>query len=407
MTTPPHRPRAPTGEPPGDPLQRQAVRLAGLGLLGALLPSIRLAWPGSPIPWDAGSHARAMAFGFVGVFVLGFLLRILPRTRAVPLPHPRWAQVGLWGLAGTALADGAGLDHTVALACAWGASWVALARSLGAAWFAPKKAEVWFEPWLGGGLLGMAVSAAGAVVGLGGAPELAARAPAAFLIGGATPLALGLTVRMLPPMAGIGPPDRATATRIGRASPLLAGGAAAGVLSGWSPAVGAGVLAVAGLGLGAAWCLGGLRLRRDGEPAQAAARLQGDSAVLRATARANYAALSVGLVLLIGGGFEGAWAAGVHTIGLGFLAALALGVAQRIVPGFVGGDVRWPRLRALPAGLVFGALALRLGAVGHPALLLPAAALLACAWLAFALQIGPMLRAPAADREIGCGPAVS
>ena len=397
----------PIGEPVGDPLQRSAVRLAGLGLLGALLPLVKFGWSGAPVPWDAGAHARAMAFGFVGVFVLGFVMRILPRTRAVPLPHPRWAHAGLWGLAMTALADGAGLQHTGLLAVAWGGSFAALARSLVAAWFAPRQAEIWFAGWIGGGLAGMGTAAAGAVAGLAGLPGLAQRAPAAFLIAGATPLALGLTVRMLPPMAGIGPPDRDTAARIGRTSPLITSVAAAGILSGWPVGVAAGLAAVAALAVGALWSLRGLRLRSDGDASQAAARQEPATAVLRATARANYVALAFGMALLAGHRFEGSWAAGTHTIGLGFLAALALGVAQRIVPGFVGGDVRWPRLRALAALLVFGAWAARLGAVAHGALLLPAAGLLGGAWLVFALQIAPTLRAPSAATASRCGPDVS
>jgi hypothetical protein len=386
----------PVGEPSGDGLQRLAVRLAGVGLVGALLPLVGLRWPGGAIPWDPNAHARGMAFGFIAVFILGFLLRILPRARRGSLPHPRVARVGLVGLAVASVVDGAGLSG-VGLVWLWGGAIAALGGPLLAAWQLPRKTPVWFEGWIGAGLLGMALASAGLLMGLWTGDAVAGRAPAAFLLGGATPVTLGLGVRMLPPMAGVGPPDRDRASKVGRAAPLLAAGSALGILHGGLWGQMAAAAAVGALLSGAAWSLRGLRQRDDGDPDRAAARLEPSPRILRATARGAFLCAGGGLLIL--GLLPAARSGGVHLIGLGFLSAMALGVASRVVPGFVRGTVRWPRLEAAPWMLLLAALVVRLGGLTRPEFLFPSAVLLLAAWALFAAQIQPCLHAPDRGQE--------
>jgi hypothetical protein len=376
-----------SGEPAGDPLQRLAVGLAGLGLLAALLPVLGL---GHPL--RAGAHARAVAFGVFGVFVLGFLARILPRARGAPLARPALARGGLllWTLG--AVVEGVGAAPEEACALIWGAGAVALAASFGPTLAAGARERAWFEGWVAAGLLGMALASAGLVAGLLGVPGLADRAAGAFLAGGAAPITLGLTVRMLPPLAGIGPPDRARAARAGRFAPPVAALIAGSLLAGRTGIGGAGLL---GLGLAAVASLRGLRERGDGSEAQAAARRERAPTVLRNGARVAFASGALGALLVILGGSDPRWrSAGLHGVGLGFLAGIASGVAQRVVPGFVRGELRWPRLASAAPILLTLALSIRWAAVIAPRLLPAAACTLLAAWAVFALQVGPSLRRP-------------
>lgn len=392
------------GEPAGDPLQRLAVRAAGLGLLGALLPLTRLQWAGSIVPLDPQAHARAMALGFLGVFVCGFLFRILPRTRRGSLPGAPLARVGVLALPAVALADGAGLTHPGWLAAGYGVGGLLVAIPLARCWFSPRRTTVWFGGWLAAGLLGMALGWLGLWGGLLFSPGVAGRAPTAFLVAGVVPLTLGLAVRMLPPMSGIGPNDRGRAQRIGERAPPLAVAASVLLLSGravLAPAAALGLLILAG---GAVASLNGLKLRGDGEPDRRDARREAAPTLLRWTARVAFGFLAAGLALLaIRPAGPESWSAGVHAIGVGFLCALALGVGQRIVPGFVRSEVRWPRVRALSGLLLLFAVVARLLAEVDPRWLPAGGLALAGAWVVFALQIGPTLRAPrAADPACGC-----
>ncbi len=384
-------------EPPGDPIQRLALRLAGLGGAAALLALGPILGPWSPLPARPDAHARVMAFAFIGLLVLGFLMRILPRARGVALPHPGWARAGASIWAATAWLDALGIAPTLPLALLWGAGAVALGRALVGVWFAADRGPAWFEGWVAGGLLGMGGAVLALVVGAAFSPVVLARAPTAFLVAGAAPLTLGLAIRMLPPLSGVGPPDRKRAERHGRVASWAVAGACMSLLAGvgWLAA-----LLLGGLMAAALSSLGWLGRRTDGDPASAAARDELAPRLLRGTARLAFGGLGLGLLALgLSGRIPQAPSASAHLVGLGFLAAMAMGVAQRIVPGFLAGELRWPRAAAVAPALLLLALVLRMTALWWPGLLGAASLALAAAWVVFALQIQPTLRSPDPGEE--------
>lgn len=401
-------PRA--GEPPGDPIQRLTLRCAFLAFYGAGV----LAVVGGPIPVQPGAHARAMSGGFATLFVLSFLCRMVPRATRTPLRRPRLGGVGAVLLLFAALADVAGAAQWAppVLGALWLGATVCWTASLGATWLTPRAQRPWFGGWIGGGLVALAacgVLAAGSA--LVGWQEGLARVPAGILLGGLTPIALGLSVKMLPSLGGVGPARRESAT----VPPLLVATVGVSVVVGVVAADPffclLGELGLLALAVAALRAAGWLRLRDDGTDGAREARRHPDVRSLRWSGRFAWACLGVGLaVLLVSHGAQmwGIAAVGtrspalldviaLHIVGVGFLVALMLGVGQRLLPGFVRADVRWPAVRDLPLLLVAAALGARVLAALEPT---QDWALSSAAWLLLGavalvhLQVAPTIRAP-------------
>ncbi len=381
-------------EPSGDPLQRLGLQLALVSLVAGLVPLLGLAWAGVPRAVDPLAHARIMAFGFVGLFILSYLLRIVPRSRRVSLPRPSWGRAGLWLGAAAACVDGAGAPLQV-VAGLWGASSVGLAGSLGAAWFSERRTAIWFEGFVGSGLVGCAIAAAALVFGLFSGMAVAWRAPVALVGGGLLPIALGVSLRMLPALAGVGPVDREKAAAAGKRLAPVAPVVAIALLIDDPVGEAFAAAGIAWLVLRSAALLRWTQQRNDGGAQQAERRQDDDVVALRWHSRVAYAAAIAGALALLVWVLDGApRSLGVHLLGLGFLAGLALSVGQRIMPSFHRADVRWPKARHGVGVLYCVALGLRIAAFWLPSLLVPAAVLLlACVGLFFA-QIRSSLKTP-------------
>lgn len=417
-----------TPEPVGDRVQRAALRMAllafyGGGVLaisalflprGVFLDPVSGVW--GRLPSDAAAHSRAMALGFCALFVLSFLCRMVPRATRTPLVRPRLAGAGAVLLLGAAVFDGAGGLQTQVGGLVLGACWLgavgAWAGSLGATWRRRRAPLPWFGGWIGGGLLVLGgVGLASGVAAILGQHDTLARVASATLFGGITPIAAGLSVKMLPSMGGVGPADREAA----RVPTLLVAAVGGTVAAGFVLAepfltfLGhLGLLVVVGMALRG---LGWLRLRSDGHPAAQASRQDPESRALRWSGRVAWLALMVGLatgLVAHGASTWGLEPAGLstrslevlsaHLIGAGFLVTLMLGVGQRLLPGFVRSDVRWPRLRHGLLILMVGALLTRVAATVAPATmpwaLHGALGLLLFAVLLFHVQVSPSIRAP-------------
>lgn len=419
------------GEPVGDSVQRLALRLSLLGFYGGGVLAISALFlprgvfldpvggPLSHLPLDPAAHSRAMVLGFCSLFVLSFLCRMVPRLTRSPLARPHLARLGAIALLAASLADvagamGWGRGGPWLLGGLWLLALVGWTASLGGTWRGRTAPLPWFAGWISGGLLGLAlcVGAAG-VSALFGWTEVLGRVPAATLLGALTPIAAGLSVKMLPAMAGVGPANRGAATAPGTVVASVGCSLSLGVLAA-QPFLGlVGVLGLVVLAVAALRGTGWLLVRSDGDERIAAARMAPDARSLRWSGRLAWLALGAALIVECVGFAASVWGLGavagrpvrevhvlgLHLLGTGFLVTLMLGVGQRLLPGFVKADVRWPRLRhAVFFGMVLTVL-LRPAALLFPAQIpwaLHAAlgTLLFCVML-FHLQVAPSIRSPA------------
>ena len=397
-------------EVPHDRLHRGTLRLSGLAFLFGLAAVSPLIWPSVSSPtWLAGSrdaHANTMGLGFLPLFVLAFLLRIVPRA-AGGLRHPKAATLAIVSHAAfvilTAIPALSTPTGRVAQAVALVGACSGWAASLGLSVFQARGEEGgWFLPWIKAGLLGLFAAALLYLLNLFGLAAAATEAPGLVMFGGLVPITVGLSGRMLPALAGIGPLNRDLVRRAGRlviwVAPLPA--LAVFVDQPWLGV--ASVVMILGACASVAYGLRGLRATTDLAtlpPAEAA-----PAAMLRLSARAAWLLLGPGLVFHVLAfvqaahpGRSGAvpWRSlGNHMIGIGFLGLMMIGVATRVLPAFVRGRVRWPRLLGLPSLLCFLALALRIGGAFWPALLPPAFVVLLASATFFAVQVSGVIRPP-------------
>lgn len=410
-------------EPAGDALHRLALRLSvlslsGFGLLAVVprfAPGLASHWP---LPYDPGAHGRAMVLGFVGLFVFGYLLRIVPRGRTGPLLRPSTLRVGVFAWAASGIVEGCGLPPRGGLwpwcaAALWWLTTVTWAASLGATFRSPRKAGHWYEGWIGGALVSALVL--GPTIGLAhaaGLPGVLDRAAGAFLWSVLVPITVGLSARMLPPLAGLSATDRSRAET--PAALVAAAGLSfiVGQLGGLPSLRLAALLVLLACVIRAFVAMGGLR-----SPATApGSRPSPDDAasqLLRWTARVAWAFLGLGFAAAITAAavesfpvlgastFVAAQSGTVatHSVGLGFLLGMALAVAARTTPAWVREDVRWPHLRSAAAVAWSVAVSMRLAAAVQPGRTLwwsGAALALVLSLSAFWAQVGQTIRSPAA-----------
>lgn len=410
-------------EPPGDAVHRTAVKLSLVALLlGGVLPLLPALVPrsGAWVRLAPDAHARAMTFGFIGLFVVAFLFRIVPRGRAEKLRRPRLAEAACVAICLAAVLDGVGairwgLGGRAALSVCWGFGLVGLLATLGVCWRGVTRPNPWVEGWVGAGLVSMTmVGVVLTVAPVAGFDAVLRRAPAAFLFAGLVPVTVGFGARMIPALCGIGPVDRDAVAAVGRWMMGPAVALTVGLLADAAILVGpAATLLVAGI-LRAAAAMRWLRIRTDGDALEERARSRPEAVALRWTARASWALLALAQVALLAwavsrvmpegtatpawGGM--AWVLAIHLVGLGFLSGMTLGIGQRVLPAFVRDDVRLPRLRYGTGLLWFGAVAARVAATVDPStarvsLPLSMALLLAGVGL-FAVQVRRSLRSPGA-----------
>lgn len=384
-------------EPLQDPLHRLALRASGLAFVAAMAAITPLLWPGpSTARWLGGAaaaHSWAMALGFAPLFVLAFLLRIVPRATGRlrrPALVPWAVRVHLAATVAAAV-DGGGLGLAPAAVLFLGAA-VLWALSLGHTSFDVGRTDPWFLPWVRAGWLGLAGAVALALLSLLGHCTVFAAAHCA-LVAALVPITVGLSGRMLPALAGIGPLDR---ERMGRAGRL-----AVGLSVAWPFALAAGaastaILAVLNAGL-IAYAASGLHwLRATTSLADLPVTDRGPAAMVRWVSRgawgllalvwATLAASALGPIALRSGA--------MHLLGLGFLGAMMVAVAQRVLPAFVRASVRWPRAIALPSITLSIALVLRLVALHDARALVPSWLFAAATGAAVVLQVSAVVRPP-------------
>jgi uncharacterized protein involved in response to NO len=349
-----------------DPLpERRAARLLaafiGSGLIYLALPGTFLGvtnllaiaaakMPGAPPPAWIQAHGQAQVFGWVGSFILGISLYILPKFRGVAL-RPLWLGWVTWGVwtAGVAARWLAGLGYVGAHAG------LIVGAGLMLAGFACSQYLLVISPLrqherkerTGGmdaasllGLAGFGGLAAALVVNLGAA--LTARTAAyaagwdarvvelaiwAFIV----PVAMGYSTRFVTVFAGLrvhrleaGRPRLAVVLAFGVAA------LAAATLAGWMRA--ADLLALL-LAMAGVW---GLRVF---EPGARAAKTAGVYAGYPAFLRLAFGWLIVGAGLVAASGFFPAWAglpgAGRHAVTVGFIATLIFALGPRILSTFL------------------------------------------------------------------------
>jgi hypothetical protein len=417
-------------EPAGDPIQRATLRMSLLAFYGGGMFAVSaLFLPGGVfldpvgglwrhLPADPPAHARGMALGFISLFVLSFLCRMVPRGTRTPLVRPRLALAGAVLLLAATLVDVAGalrwgVPGGAALGLLWLGAVVCWAGSLGATWRDRRGPLPWFAGWIGGGLVGMAVCfTAGGLGALFGSIELVERVAVAVLFGGLTPIAAGLSVKMLPALGGVGPSNRALATVPTSVVAGVGVTTSAGLLAGEPLVALVGVMGLVVLVGVALRAMGWLGLRRDGDQAVQESRRDPDVRALRWSGRVAWLWLILGLLLAQVALGAQAWGLALvaghstrdllvlatHLVGGGFLVTLMLGVGQRLLPGFVRADVRWTRLRHAVWILMLSTVALRAVASLIPArvpwALQVALGLLLLAVVLFQLQVGRSIRSP-------------
>ncbi len=417
-------------EPAGDPVQRATLRMSLLAFYGGgmfavsalflprgvFIDPVGGLW--SYLPADPPAHARGMALGFISLFVLSFLCRMVPRGTRTPLVRPQLALAGAILLLAATLVDVAGglrwgVPGRSALGLLWLGAVVCWAGSLGATWRDRGGPLPWFAGWIGGGLVGMAVCFIAAGLGaLFGSIELVERVAVAVLFGGLTPIAAGLSVKMLPALGGVGPSNRALATVPTSVVAVVGVTVSAGLLAGEPFLALVGVIGLLALVLVALRAMAWLALRRDGAPAVQESRSDPDVRALRWSGRAAWLGLLLGLLLALVALGAQAWGLDLvaghssrdllvlatHLVGAGFLVTLMIGVGQRLLPGFVRADVRWTRLRHVAWILMVAAVAVRAIASLIPArvpwALHGALGLMLLAVVLFHLQVGPSIRSP-------------
>jgi hypothetical protein len=354
-----------------------AFTLLGGTAMGAanLLEAYALSRPMSLTHTQA--HAHAQAFGFVGLFLVGFGHALLPRLVRRPLPFPRAARATFALVAGGALLHLLGLPLSAwwsgRLLVALGA--VPLALGLGAyclnVWGLLRGERADFAPLVRLGALLLALSALLAAVlaaGLLLRGERLYRADEVQRVwllaveGAAVALALGVAARMLPALVGTRP---ARGPLLAAAHAALVAGVGGGALLGL-----AGVAPDAGLSLlarglaGAALVLGALafplgRLKVKGK----------DPFFPLAVRCAFLALLLAGLLTVQGAAAQarglGPWAppdVTRHLLTIGFLSLLIAAMAVKLVPGLIGaGTPARAPLRWVALGGLAGAALLRAG----------------------------------------------
>lgn len=329
-----------------------------LGL--AWLASTRLASVPLP-PALRQLHGYVQLYGFLAMLVAGFAYHLLPRFERVPLPYPRWARVSfffllagvLLRLAGTPFSSprwwpALGAAGTAAFAVVFTANVEALVRraalkleyhlwvrlgcwSLLAACGADALASV--RAAVSGAELLLPLSAVESVWQLG-------------LVGFGTLFAVGVALRLLPPMLG---GDRPRSSALKAAPWLIAGGLwLEWSLGNWElhrAEQGARLLSAAGLALSAV----GFRLWRRRFPAAGidpffvwAVRFAFASLLASAAARAVRAGY-----YFVDAAPPGALLYDVerHLLGIGFLLTLIVAMASRLLPGLMNVKLRWAPLR--------------------------------------------------------------
>jgi NnrS protein len=305
-------------------------------------------------------HATFQLLGFIQLFVFGIALQIVPRFLGTRLAHPRLARAILFLVLAALLLRTYGalearvpgaLQASAAAAVLELAATLAFARVVGATRrSAPAKPEP-FQALLALGVAGWIASAlllcAGAAQGIAEKDVASAAAwNEAFylcaLFGAAFPFVQGVLLRAGPVHLGMAKaPSRAP---LGMA--LLGACGTVLCVAGVAPSgpghrfLDAGLVCVS-----AAAVLAAARLRvAEGGPDDETARIVraalGFAAVFALLACA-YAALD----WAEGAGPRLLFDASRHAFGLGFLTLMIFGMAGRIVPAFVGKDLRWPRLR--------------------------------------------------------------
>jgi uncharacterized integral membrane protein len=320
----------------------------------------------------------------------------------------------------------------VVLAGLWTIALYGWTGSLGACFLSEARSNGWYERWVGGGLLALLLVVFALITGFALDLDLFLRqAGPAALLAAFAPITVGLTARMLPHLGGVGPVDREAVRRSGRDVPLWTFLLCIGLLIDVPLVAAPAALALAWRIAGVARSVRWFALRTEGGLVDAAGRQAPPNRDLRLLARGAWLALLLGWLLVSGALAMRAvgvapsslppprtlWLGGLHSVGIGFLAGMMFGVSQRVLPAFVAGELRWPRLRKGAAALLLGALLFRLCAVFLPTT--TAWALHGSLWLMllaatlFLLQIGPSWRfaeqrAAGGVREVaGCPSAPS
>ena len=320
------------------------------------------------------AHAAAQLEGWLGLFVAGMGLRLVPRLSG-RRPFPTSLTAAVFGLLalGAVLRVAAAWSNPLAVpaAASWAAGSIVLALALASAlssrsrpWTAWRLAAwcgaAWWIVW---GALGQA-EAARTVDGIAPA-DLAGGWEWAGVIGVTSNFAWAVQARSVPVFFGRRPPGLAMLL-----PPLLAlnAGAVLVVLSAFAvPVAGAG-FALAGLATvwlaplaGSVWGRAH-RLRPASRPAA------------RFVVAANAWAVVGGCLLLASAatGMAALRDAALHALGLGFMTILIVGMAQLVTPAFAGERTALPRRRPelwLSLPLLIAAAALRVTAsllLGEP-----------------------------------------
>ena len=285
------------------------------------------------------------------------------------LPRPALGRLGLWSIVGACslayFQPAAGFDWARWVTGAlWLLALLGLSLSLGASFLSARRGPLWWDGWLGAGMLAMAtVMGALSLATATGATDIVQRAPLTFLWAGLCPIAVGLSARMLPPLSGIRGPDRDRVMKASAPAPILVLLLAFALLNEHRL-----LTTFCGLGLGALYLsvflATGKLLRTPESSATPGLSSAPPARTLRWSARGAWLCLAVGHLTLTTSGLEpllggsrASWATaiivGTHLIGLGFIAGLALAVGQRVIPAWLAEDVRWPRLRA-GVGVLWG-----------------------------------------------------
>ncbi|HXG41468.1 MAG TPA: DUF1858 domain-containing protein [Dehalococcoidia bacterium] len=341
-----------------------ASALAGIPLGGAMA---LMAARGTALDarWTAlvQAHGQLQLAGWLGLFIVGMALHIVPRFKARPLALGplRLPTVALWTMAlllrtaaaaapapwsGPLLATGASLQLLASVLFA--------AMVGGTLWGARREGYDWFLlsglGWLvAGGALGLGGTAAALALGAPYVPAQWDRAQLDVLAYGfVLAFALGVSLRVVPFFLSLPPARQSTAPALALAlgagvAALLARGAWGVATGGAAPALGTvGTAPVALAALGAVASLGVFAPPRPSDAADA-------QTAHRKFVRAAYvwlmAALAVQLWLVVdeavgdGAGWPEEGAAR-HMLLLGFASQLVFGIAYRALPVFVGGRLR-------------------------------------------------------------------
>jgi hypothetical protein len=349
---------------------------AGAGfVLAVLIPLI------SALEWEwrqrsaahIQAHGQMQLLGFVGLFVMGMALRLMPRFSGRPLAFPELV-VPAWGMLVAGLAarllaqlieDGPAPSLLVGSTIAVGAGSACYAVVI-AGTLANRRSRAEATGYFF--LAAAAFLAAQGVIGFAGAVEAAADGEASLpylantalvfaQVGGfLVPVAMGVATRALPTMTGGARSQRAAravALGLGASAALLVGGLLVLQYGGFSrPAarvadgglVAFGALTIAGAGLTGVFRPGPSRLRPASQPHLWLVR----SAL-------GWLALAGGLSVYFGaatfgeGNLPDAFELDAvrHALGLGFLTQLIAGMALMIVPEFAAERQTRPEQGAL------------------------------------------------------------